>query len=225
VSELRVVEGVTLQGRVLLNGRDAARAILRPTTGAATLGESAVVTGQGTVRGSWTCAGTLAPGSGLDGIGLLQPSVAPFAMTPTARVAIDAGGTADDEYDRIDGNSGAIITLDGTLDVNFVDGYVPEPRDQFEIITASMIDGSFASTTIEPVGAIGPAHVVYTGDSVIVVICAADRDADGELTIFDFLAFQNLFDSGDLRADLDQDGQLTIFDFLTYQNRFDAGCG
>ncbi|MFI4917207.1 MAG: hypothetical protein ACIAS6_11965, partial [Phycisphaerales bacterium JB060] len=38
VSELRVVEGVTLQGRVLLNGRDAARAILRPTTGAATLG-------------------------------------------------------------------------------------------------------------------------------------------------------------------------------------------
>ena len=54
--------------------------------------------------------------------------------------------------------------------------------------------------------------------------CRADLDGDGELTVFDFLEYQNLFDAGDLAADLDGDGDLTIFDFLAFQNAFDAGC-
>ncbi|OAB55131.1 hypothetical protein AY599_19135 [Leptolyngbya valderiana BDU 20041] len=54
--------------------------------------------------------------------------------------------------------------------------------------------------------------------------CRVDLDGDGELTIFDFLAFQNLFDAGDPAADFDGDGDLTIFDFLAFQNEFDAGC-
>ncbi|MEQ9096165.1 MAG: GC-type dockerin domain-anchored protein [Phycisphaerales bacterium] len=54
--------------------------------------------------------------------------------------------------------------------------------------------------------------------------CRADMDGDGALTIFDFLAFQNLFDGGDARADFDGDGSLTIFDFLAFQNAFDTGC-
>ena len=56
------------------------------------------------------------------------------------------------------------------------------------------------------------------------VTCAADLDGDGTLTLFDFLAFQNLFDAGDTLADFDDDGTLTIFDFLAFQNAFDAGC-
>ncbi len=55
--------------------------------------------------------------------------------------------------------------------------------------------------------------------------CRADLDGDGSLSIFDFLAFQNLFDAGDVRADFDGDGSLTIFDFLAFQNEFDSGCG
>ncbi|MEO1008299.1 MAG: GC-type dockerin domain-anchored protein [Planctomycetota bacterium] len=54
--------------------------------------------------------------------------------------------------------------------------------------------------------------------------CPADIDGDGELTLFDFLAFQNLFDAGDPAADFDGDGSLTLFDFLAFQNAFDAGC-
>ena len=64
-------------------------------------------------------------------------------------------------------------------------------------------------------------------DNVSVVLaaaCRADLDGDGALTIFDFLAFQNLFDAGDPAADFDGDGSLTIFDFLAFQNAFDAGC-
>ena len=54
--------------------------------------------------------------------------------------------------------------------------------------------------------------------------CRADVFPDGELNIFDFLAFQNLFDAGDPAADFDGDGRLTIFDFLVFQNEFAAGC-
>jgi hypothetical protein len=54
--------------------------------------------------------------------------------------------------------------------------------------------------------------------------CRADFDGDGSLTIFDFLAFQNAFDTGSLCADFDGDGRLTIFDFLRFQNEFSAGC-
>jgi hypothetical protein len=55
--------------------------------------------------------------------------------------------------------------------------------------------------------------------------CQADLDADGSLTIFDFLTFLNLFQDGDALADFDGDGELTIFDFLAFQTAFDAGCG
>jgi len=54
--------------------------------------------------------------------------------------------------------------------------------------------------------------------------CIADFDHDGTLNVFDFLAFQNAFDAGDLSADLDGDGMLTIFDFLAFQTAFDSGC-
>ncbi|MEQ8844008.1 MAG: GC-type dockerin domain-anchored protein [Phycisphaerales bacterium] len=54
--------------------------------------------------------------------------------------------------------------------------------------------------------------------------CPADLDGDGDLTLFDFLSFQNLFDAGDPAADFDGDGSLTLFDFLAFQNAFDAGC-
>ncbi len=54
--------------------------------------------------------------------------------------------------------------------------------------------------------------------------CLADLDGDGELTFFDFLVFQILFDAGDFQADFDRDGELTIFDFLVFQNIFVTGC-
>ncbi|MFG0284483.1 MAG: GC-type dockerin domain-anchored protein [Phycisphaerales bacterium JB039] len=54
--------------------------------------------------------------------------------------------------------------------------------------------------------------------------CRPDLDGDGELTLFDFLEFQNLFAAGDLRADFDGSGSLDVFDFLEFQNQFEAGC-
>lgn len=54
--------------------------------------------------------------------------------------------------------------------------------------------------------------------------CPPDIDLNERLDTFDFLAFVNRFNGGDLRADLDGDGALTIADFLAFQTAFDAGC-
>ncbi len=86
----------------------------------------------------------------------------------------------------------------------------------------------YTSTTAFDTGAWQPGGegatvgIVIEGD--VASTCRADIDGDGELTIFDFLAYQNLFDAGDLAADFDGDGSLTIFDFLAFQNEFDTGC-
>jgi hypothetical protein len=70
----------------------------------------------------------------------------------------------------------------------------------------------------------GPPDEFIPAEISFFIGCRADFDGDGELTLFDFLAFQNAFDAGDPIADFDGDGELTIFDFLAFQNEFDAGC-
>jgi len=91
-----------------------------------------------------------------------------------------------------------------------------------------------ASMTVRDVNRDGGADLLYVAggfDGVGIMLnqhgsapCPADLDGDGELTIFDFLAFQNAFDAMDPVADFDGDGAFTIFDFLAFQNAFDAGC-
>ena len=77
-----------------------------------------------------------------------------------------------------------------------------------------------AGENLGPFGAFGKVYRLAAGGAP----CRADLDGDGELTLFDFLAFQNLFAAGDPAADLDGDGLFTIFDFLAFQNEFAAGC-
>ena len=75
-------------------------------------------------------------------------------------------------------------------------------------------------------GHIGPLpDMAAAVDELLGSLCAVDFDGDGELTVFDFLAFQTAFDAMDPAADFDGDGRWTIFDFLAFQTAFDAGCG
>ncbi|MFI4917206.1 MAG: GC-type dockerin domain-anchored protein [Phycisphaerales bacterium JB060] len=232
-TQLYAEDGVTLDGPIRLAGLEGSEIIGLGT--AHTLGAGSVITGtSGRLAGPWTTEGTIAMGDAAGPIGLLEFTGPILAMTPASRTEVDVAGPADDQFDRLEGVAPpggprtAVITLDGRLRVGFAHDYVPDGGDRFEIVRAAAVEGVFADADIEPVGGlggVGPAHMVYTGQAAILVICAADRDGDGELTVFDFLTFQNQFDAGDTRADLDQDGTLTIFDFLVFQNRFAAGCG
>lgn len=54
--------------------------------------------------------------------------------------------------------------------------------------------------------------------------CIADFDADGSLTIDDFVAFQTTFAVSMPAADVDCDGSLSISDFIVFQTLFALGC-
>ena len=110
------------------------------------------------------------------------------------------------------------LTFGGTTDI-----FVPGANGDGE--TVPVYFSSDACGFAEPV-AWDPAWGTFNYVLSVVgeTFCATDLDGDGELTIFDFLAFQTLFEDRDPRADLDGDGELTIFDFLAFQTAFDLGC-
>ena len=115
-------------------------------------------------------------------------------------------------------------TLDGVpLDLS---------RDPTEIavrggafLSCVLLDDSLVGFDLNDALVVGEDRI-RAGASLTVALgpCQADLDGDGELTLFDFLAFQSLFDAGDLAADFDGDGELTLFDFLAFQSGFAAGC-
>ena len=70
----------------------------------------------------------------------------------------------------------------------------------------------------------GISSATITSEISWMLSCPADLDGDGDLTIFDFLEFQTLFDAGDVCADVFYDGRFDIFDFLAFFNQFEDGC-
>jgi len=103
-----------------------------------------------------------------------------------------------------------------------------------ELVTA--YNGSGGGVGID-IGAVGLSEVnfvrITAGDgqspdidalAVVRSLCEADMDGNGEVDVFDFLAFQSLFATGNGRADLDENGTLDIFDYLTFNNLFLDGC-
>jgi hypothetical protein len=188
---------------------------------AATIGPEGVVEGRGEINGAFGelfLQGTLEPGFGDRTGSMLHTGEMVFA--PPARLGIDIAGA--DDHDAIIGDGR--MTLGGTLELRLVDGYQPAGDAAFTVITQGLLSGFIDRIEVDPPTSFGPPHAITTEQTVTVVLCAADRDGDGDLTVFDFLRFQNQFDAGSHWADLDGDGGLTIFDFLAFQTAFDAGC-
>jgi hypothetical protein len=191
-----------------------------------TLGPDTSLTGNGNITGSYLNQGRIAPGkagAAFGETGILR-HFGTLTMADSTVVEIQIGGRGEGEFDHIDGS--ATITVDGTLDASLVDGFTPDTCENFVIISGGSVSGEF-DTLIPPTAAANRKwRLFYTGTSVeLRATCTADIDGDCTLTLFDFLAFQNLFDSGSPEADFDDDGALTIFDFLAFQNAFSAGCG
>jgi hypothetical protein len=76
-----------------------------------------------------------------------------------------------------------------------------------------------------------PGELVQGGQLLAIFIpqtasapCYADFTGEGDLDLFDFLEYVNVFNAGDGLADCTHDGELDLFDFLCYVNVFNAGC-
>jgi hypothetical protein len=113
------------------------------------------------------------------------------------------------------------------LDADLFDIYYDDQILAEDLIWSENVSGG-GLTQIDVLDLYTPnANPSYIDDVLLVEAqapCRVDLDGDGELTLFDFLTFSNLFDAGDPIADFDGDGALTLFDFLTFSNEFDLGC-
>ncbi|MFI4883019.1 MAG: S8 family serine peptidase [Phycisphaerales bacterium JB064] len=146
-------------------------------------------------------------------------------VAPGVSVYSSTSGS-DSSYDRYDGTSmatphavgvAALIIGAGIQDANG-NGRINDEVRQRMIDTAIDLgtpgrDNDFGYGLVNAEAALG-----------LEPSCVADFDGDGELTIFDFLAFQTAFGLGEAAADITGDGELNIFDFLEFQNLFAAGC-
>ncbi len=157
--------------------------------------------------------------------GFSQGGSALELVAPGVRV-YSSTSNRDNSYDYYDGTSMAtphavgvatLIIGAGIQDMNG-NGRINDEVRQLMIDTAIDLgsagwDSSFG-------------HGLVNAEAALEVMsgCVADFDGDGELTLFDFLAFQSAFDLGDMQADVTGDGELNIFDFLEFQNLFVAGC-
>ena len=138
------------------------------------------LSGNGTFNGSvaLTDDGVVAPGTSA---GQLTISGA-YTQAGGGTLRIELGGTTPgSEYDRLHVTGSA--TLDGNLEIELIDGFVPEIGAEFVILTAGSVGGCFATVS-------GPGeYEVACNANNVTITCVGlpyDFDADGEIDLDDF---------------------------------------
>ena len=159
------------------------------------LAAGAVNINGGTLRGSGTLAvdslhnnSVVEPGNPIGEIDLtVNNYAAQYFQSAGGLLKIQLAGTGSGQYDVLHAMSAAHLA--GALHISTVDGFVPQPGQQFTIITAPTVDGQFDS--------VNDCHynVIYTPNSVIVVVLSTpkpgDINCDGVVNVDDLLAVIN----------------------------------
>jgi hypothetical protein len=146
-------------------------------------------------------------------------------MHPTSRVRLDIGGEDPHEHDRITASLG--FRLDGSLEVNLVDGFQPSAGSEFLVL-----DGPVQSGDIEfaRVPQLGPGlewrlDIHAAGVSLLVARrCIADFNADGLVTTGDVVAFLDSWTQTAASTDVNEDGTVDTRDVAQFLNLWVQGC-
>jgi len=145
------------QGALVVNGSIGA--------GGVTVGSGAALAGRGTAGGAVVSDGAVAPGDdgAIGALGLAR-YVQHGGATLNIRLAGAQAPGAD--YDHL--SVGGDATLDGTLTVTLVNGYMPTTNDQFVVLQAGEgISGVFAVTNLPSLGAGLGWSMTYGSDFVL----------------------------------------------------------
>ncbi len=99
------------------------------------------------------------------------------------------------------------------------------------VVTADEISVVLVPTnTIEPMRLISPSATVEGLAGLVIrqasgeLVCPADMDASGELSISDVFTYLNFFFAGDDSADFDESGEIRIEDVFGFLQAFFNGC-
>ena len=220
-SVLRFDDDITVSGTgtVLLNAGSNDSQLT--TDGAtATFAPTQVLTGEGTMTGSFVVQGRFSPGLPVGRI----DGVADIAFADTTLFVADTSGPG--VGDGVDFSSGT-ITCDGDVAVRL--GYVPQINDQFNLITAGTIDGQFDDVFISdgelPTNT--AVRLVYTLSTVDVrFVCLADLATPyGVLDLSDINAFTDGFLSQGPLGDLAEPiGVFDLADINAFIGTFLGNC-
>ncbi|MFZ4574461.1 MAG: GC-type dockerin domain-anchored protein, partial [Phycisphaerales bacterium] len=183
-----------------------------------------VTSGFGTIATSgrtWLNAGTIRPsGAGTDATGQIGSfgNVNMENVFNSAVLDMDIGGTAAADVDKL-AVLGA-LTLDGTLRVRFVPGYVPAGGEVYTIVTASSMTGAFTSVDLPPRTLL----FVNTNNVQIGAMCPADQNGDGAVDGDDVIEFFAVWDAGNPAGDFNSDGGVDGDDVIGFFEHWDSGC-
>lgn len=147
-----------------------------------------------------------------------------YDKTRDVLVGARAGRGSLWEVDRTTGD--ASLLVDRKIFNNCGMAYVPSDDLHWMIDWSGQVytfdpDNGYMRTSVLDVGEAHDGLVFLDAD---IIVCEADCDDDGSLTILDFVCFQMLFDNGDEAADCNGDGALNILDFVCFQTAFLQGC-
>jgi hypothetical protein len=220
-----------LGGKTLTKSGDGAMTVNNDlnTSGGSIVVLGGLLGGGGTVGGDLNNpSGTVGPGNSP---GVLSVS-GDFAQGAAGTLAIEiAGTTVDTEYDQL--NVAGNATIDGTLSVTLLGGFLPEVGDTFDVLNAAAISGAFATLDLPALagGKSWNTSLLYTDGilSIAAVLIPGDFDSDGDVDGADFVAWQTHFPtaSGATLADgdADADGDVDGADFVVWQTNFPYSSG
>lgn len=132
-----------------------------------------IVGGTGPFPFGFTNAGTISPAD-------TASATATFAVAgDLVQVAggvleVELGGTAEGEHDRLAATGTAM--LGGTLRLVLRPDYVPEVGDEYEVVTAASVEGSFEAVEMPPDVAL---VLSYTAAGVVATVTGVTLDAEG----------------------------------------------
>jgi len=143
-----------------------------------------------------------------------------------SRLNIELGGkTAGSAYDQV--NVAGSAALDGALAIWLIGGFLPDPGDEFEIMTYGSRSGEFADTT----------GWLFDGNKALVKVYGANAltltaTYQGDVTLdfcvdgLDYVAWSSNYLTGDTwqEGDLNADGIADGLDYVIWSSNYLQGC-
>ncbi len=123
--------------------------------------------GTGTIAASVASSGAVTAGDALTKAGILSPRT--YTQNATGSLNIQIGGTTvGTQYSQLAVGNGA--SLNGTLNIKLINGFVPAVGDTFSILTTSALSGKFS--TVNGLSINGSEHFVigYGATSVTLMV-------------------------------------------------------
>jgi autotransporter-associated beta strand protein len=177
--------------------------------------------GRGDYFGNVAFANRYSPGEGPASVSMTN---AVLESTSTLEIEL-AGATPGSQHDHL--LLSGRLTIGGQLAVTVIDGFVPQPGDEFNLFDWGTIAGGFDAISLPALpGAVWDVSRLYT-DGILSVHAAADFNADGVVDAADLAAWtagaSATGPASRADGDADNDDDVDGADLLAWQRQLGAG--